>query len=157
MLNFSYSFQRILDIKEKETENAQAQVAKALRNLNRAETRFERVNEELRQAEGKLYEQQERGVSISELRTREMYINHLRDRMKEEKAALHLANKNVHKKQDILFEKLKEEKKWSIHKEKLAQQYIDELKKKEQLELDELSSQRFYFQSSARSEEVGRK
>ena len=36
---------------------------------------------------------------------------------------MHMASKQVHKKQDLLEEKVKEEKKWSTHKEKLALQF----------------------------------
>lgn len=157
MFKFNYSFQRILDIKEKEKETAQLQMAKAIQRQERTEIKLNQVFTELEEEEQRLYGKQQQGVSITELRFRENYVDYLRKKASVEKEALIVANKNVDIKQDLLQDKLKEEKIWSIHKEKKVLEFLDGLKKEEQIHLDELSSQRYHHQLGLRGEEVGRK
>lgn len=155
MLKFKYSYQRVLDLKTREKEAAQAQVAQAMRKLEKAEQTARELSAQLEREENKLWAVGQ-SISISEIRNRVTYIEHLRRQMMQQQLAVRMASRQVQQKQNILDEKVKEEKKWSIHKEKLALQYLEERKRQEQLQLDELSAQRYFRQQLARSEDIGR-
>jgi flagellar FliJ protein len=148
MSRFHYPFQRVLELKEKEKENSQLQMAKAIRRQEKVELRLSELQEDISQAQSQLSAKQKRGISIIELRMLEDYIEHLRRRLSLEHTEFKFAKKNVEKKQEVLLEKLKEEKTWIVLKEKQAQEFFHQGKIQEQIQLDEMATTSFYRRSA---------
>jgi flagellar FliJ protein len=148
MARFHYPFQRILELKEKEKENSQLQMAKAIRRQEKVEVRLSELQANMYQAQSQLTMKQEQGISIIEIRMLEDYIEHLRRRLSLEHTEFKFAKKNVEKKQEVLLEKLKEEKTWIVLKEKQEQEFFHQSKIQEQLQLDEMATTSFYRRSA---------
>lgn len=152
---FHYPFQKILELKEKEKESAQQQMAKAIQRQEKIELRVADLNDSYSAAREHLAIKQEQGIAIMELRRREDYVEHLRRNLRLEQEDCRLAKKNVDKKQEVLHDKLKEEKTWFVLKEKQELEFIERSKLEEQNQLDEMASNR-YYRLSQRGDEFGR-
>jgi flagellar FliJ protein len=148
MAHFHYPFQRILELKEKEKENSQLQMAKAIRRQEKIELRLSELQEDISQSQTQLSIKQEQGISIIELRMLEDYIEHLRRKLSSENNEFKFAKINVEKKQEVLLEKLKEEKTWIVLKEKQEQEFFYQNKIHEQMQLDEIATTSFYRRSA---------
>jgi flagellar FliJ protein len=147
MSSFHYPFQRILDIKEKEKESSQFKMAKAIQRQEKVEVRLSELQANMSSVQSQLNSKQQQGVSITELRMMEDYIEHLRKCLSLEYSEFKFAKKNVEKKQEVLLEKLKEEKTWIVLKEKQEQEFFEQSKIQEQSQLDEMATTRFYRHS----------
>lgn len=150
MAIFHYPFQKILVLKEKEKEIAQLQMAKAIQRHEKIEIKLAELHSTLLAAQELLATKQEQGVSIIEIRRIEDYVEHLRRCLLLEQEDCRLAKKNVDKKQEVLHEKLKEEKTWCVLKEKQEQDFMEKSKMVEQNQLDEMASSRYYRLSHLR-------
>lgn len=153
---FHYPFQRILKLKEKEKESAQLQMAKAIQRHEKIELKLAELHSIFLAAQEQLATKQEHGVSIIEIRRIEEYVEHLRKCLRLDQEDCRLAKKNVDKKQEVLHEKLKEEKTWFVLKEKQEQNFIERSKLLEQNQLDEMAGSRYYRLSHLRGDELGR-
>lgn len=143
MATFHYPYQRILDVKAKEKENAQLQMAKAIQRQTRAEQKIHELESMIDQVNHQIEQQYQEVITVQDLLGMEYYTNTLRKRLQFEKSEYEFAKKNVDKKQEVLHEKLKEEKTWSLLKEKQEEEFRQEVKKNEQHELDEMASSSF--------------
>lgn len=156
MASFQYPYQRILEVKSKEKEMAQIQMAKALQRQTRAEIKINELESKIDQVNTQIEQRYQETVKVQDLLGMEYYTNTLRKRLHLEKNEFAFAKKNVAKKQEVLLEKLKEEKTWERLKEKKEEEYLHEVKLAEQQELDEMASSSFTRLSDVRGEKIGR-
>jgi flagellar FliJ protein len=144
MVKYHFPFQRILEVREKEKENAQLNMAKAIQKQERIESRIEELFHKISDTREQLQDRQAHGVTINELKWSEFYVNQLQQRITVEQSQLSFAKKNVEKRQEVLWGALKEEKTWFSLKEKKEFEYSHQLKTIEQSQIDEISTQLFF-------------
>lgn len=152
---FHYPFQKILELKEKEKESAQKEMAKAIQRQEKIELRLADLHDLYIAAQEQFAFKQEQGTVIIELRRIEDYVEHLRRCLRLEQEDCSFAKKNVDKKQEVLHDKLKEEKTWFVLKERQELEFINRSKLQEQKQLDEVASNR-YYRLSQRGDEFGK-
>lgn len=155
MAKFKFSYERILDLKQKEKESAQTQMSHAIKNQVRIEGKVLSISEKLEEVES-LWESKQEKALVTDLISMANYVQALRSSLKREQQSLQIAKINVEKKQEDLRDKLKEENIWSSLKEKAEETYMTEMKWQEQLIQDETAVTRFLF-TGVRGEEVGGK
>ncbi|GAA0365061.1 flagellar export protein FliJ [Bacillus horti] len=143
MSTYHYPYQRILDVKSKEKENAQLQMAKAIQRQSQAEIRINELEQKIGQATDRVEQQYVAVTRVQDLQGIENYMSVLRKKLSFEKKEVEFAKKNVDKKQEVLREKLKEEKTWMVLREKKENEHLEGLKHIEQQELDEMASTSF--------------
>lgn len=153
---FHYPFQKILELKEKEKESAQKEMAKAIQRQEKIELRLADLHDLYIAAQEQFAFKQEQGTVIVELRRIEDYVEHLRRCLRLEQEDCSFAKKNVDKKQEVLHDKLKEEKTWFVLKERQELEFINRSKLQEQKQLDEVASNR-YYRLSQRGDEFGKR
>lgn len=153
---FHYPFQKILELKEKEKEGAQKEMAKAIQRQEKIELRLADLHDLYIAAQEQFAFKQEQGTVIVELRRIEDYVEHLRRCLRLEQEDCSFAKKNVDKKQEVLHDKLKEEKTWFVLKERQELEFINRSKLQEQKQLDEVASNR-YYRLSQRGDEFGKR
>lgn len=153
---FHYPFQKILELKEKEKESAQKEMAKAIQRQEKIELRLADLHDLYIAAQEQFAFKQEQGTVIIELRRIEDYVEHLRRCLRLEQEDCSFAKKNVDKKQEVLHDKLKEEKTWFVLKERQELEFINRSKLQEQKQLDEVASNR-YYRLSQRGDEFGKR
>jgi len=152
MAKFIYPYQRILEMKAKEKEQAQLLMAKALQKQESIESRISNLMHSISDVQERLTSKQDAGIPITELRMIADYVTTLQKRVDLERMDLGFAKKNVDKKQEVLRDALKEEKTWEILKEKQQKEFLDVVKLREQVQLDEISNQVFYRHMEQRSD-----
>lgn len=153
---FHYPFQKILELKEKEKESAQKEMAKAIQRQEKIELRLADLHDLYIAAQEQFAFKQEQGTVIVELRRIEDYVEHLRRCLRLEQEDCSFAKKNVDKKQEVLHDKLKEEKTWFVLKERQELEFINRSKLQEQKQLDEVANNR-YYRLSQRGDEFGKR
>jgi flagellar export protein FliJ len=134
----------MLELKEKEKENAQLLMAKAIQSQETIEDRLNEISNKITVVEAQIDMKQNQKIPIKELQMSETYIGQLKKRLHLEQIQLSMAKKNVEKKQEVLRETLKEEQTWFLLKEKKELEYFEQQKIEEQNQLDEIAS-RLYF------------
>lgn len=150
MSKYIYPYQRILEMKVKEKENAQLLMAKAVQKQTNIESRIMDLQSTITTVQEQLSSEQNVGMPILQLRMIGDYVSNLQKRVGIERIQLDFAKKNVDKKQEVLRDALKEEKTWDLLKEKKQQEHLEFIKQKEQSQLDEISNQMFYRQMEAK-------
>ncbi|WP_202077083.1 flagellar export protein FliJ [Caldalkalibacillus salinus] len=156
MATFHYPYQRIIEVKEKEKEQAQLQVARAQQKQSRLEKKLHEIEEKIAGINQKMSKNKQGTILIQQLKEMEAYRQNLKKKLASEKVHYASVKKNVDKKQEVLIEKLKEEKMWMHLKEKYKENVVTEQKRKEQLALDELARNSFRRLEGTRGEEVER-
>jgi flagellar FliJ protein len=145
-MSFVYSFQKILDMKEKEKEQAEVNYSKSIRVLQQEQQRLDSLKSNKKYLEERML-QGEQNISLAELKTNYEYIGHLQRLITQANESKELAEKDVEAKQSILSERAIDQKIWEKLKEQSFEKYKEELRKKEQKELDEISVSRYFRQN----------
>lgn len=118
-------------------------MAKAIQRQSRAESRIDELETKIDQANDQVEQHYDRIIRVQDLQGVQDYVSVLRKKLSLEKNEFEIAKKNVEKKQEVLIEKLKEEKTWKVLREKKEAEYLEEIKYLEQQELDEMASTSF--------------
>lgn len=143
-MSFVYSFQKILDVKGKEKEQAEMSYSHSIQALRVEEEKLAHLEQNKQEMEYKL--QQESLISLAELRSSHEYIGHLQRMITEAVWTKQQAEKDVESKQEILTECVMDEKVWLKLKENAYEQYRELQKQTEQKELDEIAVARYFRQ-----------
>jgi flagellar protein FliJ len=150
-MSFHYSFQKILDMKEKEKEQAEMSYSKSMQTLQVEQKRLSTLQQTKEEMERRMTRNEE-SISLSELKDSYQYLHHLQKLVLQAHHTTIQAEKEVEHKQEILTEKAMDEKVWSKLKDKSYVRYIETMKATEQKELDEIAIARYYRQRAARRE-----
>ncbi len=144
MTRFNFRFQKILELKENETQAAQAEMADALKKEQAVREQSAALHNKIEQAEEMKKAKEQNGIPIMELRMLEEYIHQLYEQslMANREVAMH--ERNVSKRQDALKEKAREEKTWGNLKEQNFASHKKEAELVEQNFFDDLAGSRFY-------------
>lgn len=142
-MKFQYAFQKIVDLKSNEKIQAEWMLSSAIGKLQAEE---KSLNELYRMREQMYAAEQEavtRCAAIAEIRNIQSYAQYLEECIERKRNDIRLAHVNVTKKQEILSEKMLDEKVWLKARDKSHEKFRHESLLREQNELDELATVRF--------------
>lgn len=146
-MSFVYSLQKVLDMKEKEKEQAEISYSKSMQALKQEEERLHHLEQNKKQMEQQML-QKEKSISLAELKTNYEYIGHLQRLIIQANESKVRAEKEVEMKQFILSERTMDQKIWEKLKENSFEKYKDNMRLIEQKELDEIAVGRYYRQQA---------
>ncbi len=140
MARFRYRMQSILDIKLKMETQAKQEFAEARIRLDEEEAKMEALNERKAQ-----YEQQARNMLVGTLNCRDMAENkeallRMDEYMELQRLQIRKAERIVEQAREKLAEVMMERKSHDTLKEKAFEQFLQDEKKQESKEIDELTS-----------------
>jgi flagellar FliJ protein len=144
-MSFVYSFQKILDMKEKEKEQAAVNYNKSVQALQSEEQRLAHLEQDKYELEQRVL-QQESNISLAQLKSHYEYIGHLQRLIEVANESKVQAEKEVEAKQFILFERTIDQKIWEKLKEHSFEKYREKINLQEQKEMDEMAVARYYRQ-----------
>lgn len=144
-MSFIYSFQKILDMKEKEKEQAEISYSKSMQALHREQKRLSDLVKNKQQVEERMVRKEE-NISLAELKTNYEYVGHLQRMIVQANETKVQAEKDVETKQGILSERAMDQKIWEKLKEHSFEKYKERMLQIEQKELDEIAVARYYRQ-----------
>lgn len=146
-MSFVYSLQKVLDMKEKEKEQAEISYSKSMQVLRQEQERLAHLERNKQQMEQQML-QKEKNISLAELKTNYEYIGHLQRLIAEANESKQRAEKEVENRQFILSERTMDQKIWEKLKENSFEKYKDAMRLLEQKELDEIAVGRYYRQQA---------
>ena len=142
---FTYTFQKILNMKEKEKEQVQMDYSKSVQLLQKEQQRLVSLEKNKQEMERRIM-QQGKNISLAELKINYEYIGHLQRLIIQANESKAQAEKEVEAKQFILSERAIEHKVWEKLKDHVFERYKAETRQAEQKELDEMAVARYYRQ-----------
>ncbi len=137
-------------MKENEKEYAQLEMANALKKQMDVELDVKRIEQKIELKRESIEALQKRGLLITELVKLEEHISFLESELLEKKLGLRKSISLVNEQQEVLSNKLREEKTWFSIKETRLEEYRHAVKLHEQNELDSLNSVRAYQNAVAK-------
>jgi flagellar FliJ protein len=143
-MSFVYSFQKILDMKEKEKEQAAVNYNKSVQALRSEEQRLAHLEQDKYELEQRVLQQE--STSLAQLKSHYEYIGHLQRLIEVANESKVQAEKEVEAKQFILSERTIDQKIWEKLKEHSFQKYREKISLQEQKEMDEMAVARYYRQ-----------
>lgn len=142
-MRFRYSFQKIVDVKHSEKDHAEWVLSQAVGKLVREQQHLSQLS--LQKDELKQYacEAAMTRTQVSDLLLIQHYVDHLDQQIEVKMEDVKVAKRVVATKQDLLQEKVREEKIWTKAREKAYEKFSAEMRLKEQNMLDEMATNRF--------------
>ncbi|MCF6093836.1 flagellar export protein FliJ [Microaerobacter geothermalis] len=138
-MSYQFRLQKILDMKGKEKEKAQWDLAGSSQQLFRDVQSLKSMLEEKEKMENMMLQLQQASVEIRKIKEIQAYLERLKLRVVNQKEEVKKTEMLVIKHQGVLADKNKEEKILKIMKEKDFLQYMEEEKRKEEKELGEIA------------------
>lgn len=142
-MKFHYAFQQIVDLKNTERTQAEWVLSDALGKLRSEQSTLSELESEKRRMQEELATSSENSTTISQMLVMQHYVNHLNRQISLKTTDVKQAQRQVEQKQQVLTDKMLDEKVWSKAREKAFEAHTAQSLKKEQEELDELASVRF--------------
>lgn len=144
-MSYRFPLQRVLDVKEKEKQQAQQELGSSLKKQQDTEEQMFLLSQKRERVQASML-QPNKGCKASQLHEHQRYISFLDQQMLQLKTHLQQTKIEVEQKQGILIEKSKEERVWQSWKQELFVRYQQEASKQEQEMLDEMASIRYFRQ-----------
>ncbi|QQE76131.1 flagellar export protein FliJ [Brevibacillus composti] len=147
---FQFHLQKVLDVKEKEKEQAEWAFGKSVQRKNEEEWKLGKLEGLREQATGMLHsaQSQSQTVSISRLMEIARYRESVDRSISRQKATLYGCEQEVERCQRRLTEQMKETQLWQKLRDKAQGQYLEALKQREQKEMDEIGTQLYLRKSN---------
>lgn len=142
-MTYRFPLQRVLDVKEKEKQQAQQDLGVSLKKQHDVEEKMTALSEKRTTIQEHMI-QQSRGCKALELHDQQRYITHLDRQIVLLQNNLLQTKKEVEKNQGVLMEKSKEEKIWQEWKQEMFTRHQQVALKQEQEMLDEMASIRYF-------------
>lgn len=142
-MNFRYSFQQIVDLKNNERTQAEWILSEAMGQLRNEETSLHGLFEQKDSLHNEMANESSGSVSISKMLLMQNYMNYVDQQIARKHLDVQQAQHVVLKKQEHLSERMIDEKVWSKAREKAYNQFQSFVAKKEQEALDEMATNRF--------------
>jgi flagellar FliJ protein len=142
-MNFRYSFQQIVDLKNNERTQAEWILSEAMGQLRNEETSLHGLFEQKENLHNEMEHVSSTSVSISQMLMIQSYMNHVDQQIARKHKDVKHAQHVVLKKQEHLSERMIDEKVWTKAREKAYNQFQSFVAKKEQDTLDEMATNRF--------------
>ncbi|MDH4617193.1 flagellar export protein FliJ [Brevibacillus sp. AY1] len=148
MKSFTFHLQKVLDLKEKEKEQAEWAFGKSLQRKNEEEWKLVRLHEHHDDMTLKLEEVQAQQCSAADLIMLTQYRQSVERSISNQKRTLRGCEQEVERCQSSLTERMKESQLWQRMRERSLTQFLDVQKLKEQKELDEIGTQLYLRRSN---------
>ncbi|MFP3391066.1 flagellar export protein FliJ [Brevibacillus sp. SIMBA_040] len=145
---FQFHLQKVLDLKEKEKEQAEWAFGKSIQRKNEEEWKLYQLNEQHDQMTNLLQDVQEQTCSAAELISITQYQQSVARSIKNQRRTLHGCEQDVERCQTHLTERMKESQLWNRLRERSLHQFLDAEKLREQKELDEIGTQLYLRRSN---------
>lgn len=146
-MTYRFPLQRVLDVKEKEKQQAQQDLGLSLQVQQDVEEKMSELSEKRTSTQARML-QPNRGCKASDLHEHQRYISYLDQQILRLQKNLLQTKLEVEKQQGILIEKSREERVWQSWKQELHIRHQREALKQEQDMLDELASIRYFRQQN---------
>ena len=140
MAKFTYKMQNILEIKYKLEKQAKTSFSIAAANLNKEEEKLFHLNRRREGYEARAKELVQNQLDFHEIRANRAAIETMKDAIKSQALAVHLAQRNLEEARVHLQNVMTERKTHEILKEKEFEEFKKELEKEESKAVDELVS-----------------
>ncbi|GAB1529146.1 MULTISPECIES: flagellar export protein FliJ [Brevibacillus] len=144
---FQFHLQKVLDLKEKEKEQAEWAFGKSIQRKNEEEWKLSQLTEHHDEMTLKLQEVQMQTCSAAQLISITQYQQTVARSIQNQQRTLHGCEQDVERCQSRLTERMKESKLWQRLREKSFHQFLDDQKQREQKELDEIGTQLYLRRS----------
>jgi flagellar FliJ protein len=141
-MGFTYKFQRILTLREREKDEAIIAYEKAVRKFEEVAEKLYRLLKKKETLEEDRLNKIQRGLSVQELRLHQEFIANLEGEINIVQQAVIRARQAMQYEQKRILAKNIEVKKLEILKEKEYEKYIHLLAKEEEKQLDEIASKK---------------
>ncbi|GED58182.1 flagellar export protein FliJ [Brevibacillus formosus] len=144
---FQFHLQKVLDLKEKEKEQAEWAFGKSIQRKNEEEWKLSQLTEHHDEMTMKLQEVQMQTCSAAQLISITQYQQSVARSIQNQQRTLHGCEQDVERCQSRLTERMKESQLWQRLREKSLHQFLDDQKQREQKELDEIGTQLYLRRS----------
>ncbi|MBH0331249.1 flagellar export protein FliJ [Brevibacillus sp. M2.1A] len=144
---FQFHLQKVLDLKEKEKEQAEWAFGKSIQRKNEEEWKLSQLTEHHDEMTMKLQEVQMQTCSAAQLISITQYQQSVAKSIQNQQRTLHGCEQDVERCQSRLTERMKESQLWQRLREKSLHQFLDDQKQREQKELDEIGTQLYLRRS----------
>ncbi|MED4750124.1 flagellar export protein FliJ [Brevibacillus choshinensis] len=148
MAVFQFHLQKVLDLKEKEKEQAEWAFGKSVQRKNEEEWKLYRLHEHHDEMSLLLQDAQTQMCSAAQLIQISQYKQSVERSIKSQKHTLHGCEQDVERCQSRLTERMKESQLWQRLRERSHTQFMDMEKVREQKELDEIGTQLYLRRSN---------
>ncbi|WNC12543.1 flagellar export protein FliJ [Brevibacillus brevis] len=145
---FQFHLQKVLDLKEKEKEQAEWAFGKSVQRKNEEEWKLHRLHEQRDEMSLLLQEAQAQTCSAAQLLSINQYKLSVERSIASQKRTLRGCEQDVERCQSRLTERMKESQLWQRLRERSLAQYLETEKIKEQKELDEIGTQLYLRRSN---------
>lgn len=142
-MNFRYSFQQIVNLKNNERTQAEWILSEAMGQLRSEETSLHGLFEQKESLHNEMADVSSSSVPISKMMMMQSYLDHVDQQIARKHLDVQQAKHVVLKKQEHLSERMIDEKVWTKAREKAYNQFQTFVAKKEQLALDEMATNRY--------------
>lgn len=143
MAKYRYPYQKIVDLKTSQKNQAEWMLSVAVGKLQQEEQSLEELEAEKRHWQDKLLDASTSLIALAELRMIHQYLDHLEERIARKWVDVAMAKREVEQSKGYLSSKMMDEKVWLKAKENAFGQFNQMVMLKEQNELDEMASVRF--------------
>lgn len=141
-MRFRYSFEKIVELKTNEKTQAEWMLSKAIGKLREEESSLEQLQDQKNSLYHTLLDSSTKRTTISQIMLIQDYLEHLGQQISVKHQEVRCAEAVVSNQRDSLTEKMIEEKVWTKSREKAYDKFTLELRKKEQEELDDITTTR---------------
>lgn len=145
MRNFSFSLQKVLDLKEKEKEMAEWAFGKSMQKTAREEARLHELTRYREDVTESIVTLQQKTCSAAQLIEVTRYRQSLDRAITSQSHVLYDCKVELQRCQHKLTSRMQEAKLWNRLSEKAKEQFDHEEKQREQKDLDEMGTTRFYL------------
>lgn len=142
MSKFVYTYQKILEMKEKSREDVETNYAKLIKALDTEEIILKGLCEKKEKINEEISEGQKNGIMISDITSYSEYLHYLDIKIINQTKMIKDLDNKIEMKFNELIEVKIEEKKWLNLKEKKYSEYLFESNRIEQKELDDIACKR---------------
>ncbi|MFD2371297.1 flagellar export protein FliJ [Brevibacillus sp. GCM10020057] len=145
---FQFHLQKVLDLKEKEKEQAEWAFGKSVQRKNEEEWKLYRLHERHDEMSLLIQEAQTQTCSAAQLIQITQYKQSVERSIQNQKRTLQGCERDVERCQSHLTERMKESQLWQRLRDKFHTQYMDAERMREQKELDEIGTQLYLRRSN---------
>ncbi|MDA3130613.1 flagellar export protein FliJ [Aliibacillus thermotolerans] len=147
MMGFTYSFQQILELKEREKEAKEQEYQQSVNQFEKVATALYELLRQKEQIEEMYEKKMKEGMLIQELQQNEKALFQLTNEIQAVTKKTNIARLRMQKKEEEMKVATIEWKKYEKMKERAHENYKEEVKKEEAKQMDELSLRKYAFRT----------
>ncbi|MEB1810089.1 MAG: flagellar export protein FliJ [Bacillaceae bacterium] len=140
-MSFSYTLQKVLEIREREKQNVENEYSKATKQFEETATRLYDLLKKKEDLEARCEQQMNEGIPIHQLQQHQTILMRLNIDIERQQQSTNLARNQMYQKQEELVDASIELKKYEKMKEIKHGEYIEEQKRLDNMRMDEISLQ----------------